>query len=149
MLFRSCYQSVLSGALNGLGLQGRAARNAIVSDVMQLAFTWFTIPLWGLSGFVAGFVLSSLAGAGMNLVSVLRATGQRAKPFRWFVRPLLAAALMGLWCNLFFRILLQAGCRSWLACLLCAALGLILYAAALLAQGVSITRVLPKRRKLS
>lgn len=145
----TCYQSVLSGALNGLGLQGRAARNAIVSDVVQLAFTWFTVPLWGLSGFVAGFALSSLAGAGMNLASVLRATGQRAKPFRWFVRPLLAAVLMGLWCNLFFRILLQAGCRSWLACLLCAALGLILYAAALLAQGVSITRVLPKRRKLS
>ena len=56
-----CYQSVLSGALNGVGRQGLAARNAIVSDAVQLAFTFFTVARWGLAGFVAGFVLSSLA----------------------------------------------------------------------------------------
>ena len=32
----SCYQSVLSGALNGVCRQGLAARNAIVSDAVQL-----------------------------------------------------------------------------------------------------------------
>ena len=139
----TCWQAVLSGALNGLGLQGRGARNAIVSDVVQLAFTWFAVPHWGLRGFVIGFVLSALAGMGMNLVSVLRATGQRAKPFPWFVRPLLGAVLMGMWGNLFFRVLKGGGCADGPACLLCALLGIILYLAALLAQGVS----LPKRRK--
>ena len=143
----TCWQSVLSGALNGLGLQGRGARNAIVSDVVQLAFTWFAVPRWGLSGFVAGFVLSALVGMGTNLVSVLRATAQRAKPFQWFARPLLAAGLMGLWCNLFFRVLLNAGCSGGTACLLCVLLGIILYVAALLAQGISVNRYLPKRKK--
>lgn len=142
----SCWQIVLSGALNGLGLQGKGARNAIVSDAVQLAFTWFAIPVWGLSGFVAGFVLSALVGMGMNLASVLRATEQRWRPFRWFVRPLLASLLMGLWCNLFFRVLLGAGCGEGAACLLCAGLGIILYTAALLAQGVSIPSLLPKRK---
>ncbi len=140
----SCYQSVLSGALNGLGLQGRGARNAIVSDVVQLAFTWFTVVQWGLSGFVAGYVLSSLAGMALNLASVLRATGLRPRLFRWFTRPLLAALLMGLWCNLFFRVLLGADCPGGLACLLCALLGLVLYAAALLAQGLSVTDLVPR-----
>lgn len=143
----TCYQSVLSGALNGLGLQGRGARNAIVSDIVQLAFTWFTVSRWGLSGFVAGFVLSSLVGMGMNLVSVLRAAHLKPRLFRWFGRPLLAAALMGLWCNLFFRILGNAGCGAGAACLLCVLLGILLYLAALLAQGISVTQYLPKRKR--
>jgi len=143
----TCYQTVLSGALNGLGMQGKGARNAIVSDAVQLALTWFAVPHWGLTGFVAGFVLSSLVGAGMNLVSVLKATGQRAKPFYWFVRPLLAAILMGLWCNLFFTVLTHARCAPWLACLLCGLMGIILYIAALLAQGISVNQLIPKGRK--
>lgn len=141
-----CWQSVLSGALNGLGLQGRAARNAIVSDVVQLAFTFFAVAKWGLSGFAAGFAASGLVGAGLNLASVLRATGLRIQPFRWFVRPLLAAAFMGLWCNLLFRAMLDAGCGQGWAALACSALGAVLYAAALLAQGLSVTTVFRRGR---
>ena len=136
-----CWQSVLSGALNGLGLQGRGARNAILSDAAQLAFTFFAVPRWGLAGFAAGFVASGLVGAGLNLASVLRAASLRIKIFRWFVRPLLAAVFMGLWCNLLFRVMLDAGCGQWGAVLVCTLLGLALYAAALLAQGLSFNLV--------
>ena len=135
-----CWQSVLSGALNGLGLQSKAARNAILSDAVQLAFTFFAVPQWGLPGFAAGFVASGIVGAGLNLASVLRAAELPARWFRWFGRPLLAAVFMGLWCNLFFRIMLDAGCGQGWSALACSALGLVLYAAALLAQGVTFSR---------
>lgn len=143
----SCYQSVLSGALNGLGLQKLGARNAIVSDIVQLAFTIFTVSRWGLAGFVAGFVLSSLVGMGMNLIAVLRWAGLRPRVYRWFVRPLLGAALLWGWCRLMFCVLLGAGCPALWACLLCAVLGLVLYGAALQAQGLSISEYLPHFRK--
>ncbi len=142
-----CYQSVLGGALNGLGLQGRGARNAILSDAAQLICTWALVPRWGLAGFVSGFVLSAAVGAGLNLISVLRSTQLRPRVFSWFVRPLLSAVFMGLWCRLFFRVLLGAGCPEGWACALTALLGLVLYAAALLAQGLSVTDVLPGRKK--
>lgn len=133
-----CWQSVLGGALNGLGLQSKGARNAILSDAVQLAFTFFAVARWGLAGFAAGYVASGLVGAGLNLASVLRAAGLRPKVFRWFVRPLLAAGLMGLWCNLLFRVMLDAGCgRGWTS-LVCTALGAAVYLAALLAQGMHI-----------
>lgn len=135
-----CWQSVLSGALNGLGLQSRAARNAIISDAVQLAFTFFAVSRFGLAGFAAGYVASGLAGAGLNLASVLRAAELRVKWFRWFVRPLLSAALMGLWCNLLFRVMLDAGCGQGWSVLACSLLGLVVYAAALLAQGVTFSR---------
>lgn len=131
----SCYQSVLSGALNGICRQGLAARNAILSDVVQLAFTFFTVARWGLSGFVAGFVLSSLAGMGFNLISVLRCAKLRPQLVNWFLCPLLAAILMGLCSNLFFRICLDRGTSLSASCLLAAGLGLIVYLAALQAQG--------------
>ena len=142
-----CWQAVLSGALNGLGLQGKGARNAILSDAAQLAFTFFAVPRWGLAGFAAGFVASGLVGAGLNLASVLRAASLRPQPFRWFVRPVLAAVFMGLWCNLLFRVMLDAGCRQWGAVLACSLLGLALYAAALLAQGLSFHVVLARWRR--
>ena len=139
----SCYQSVLSGALNGLSLQKLGARNAILSDVVQLGFTYFTVPKWGLAGFVAGFVLSSLAGMGLNLVSVLRSTKGKPEFYRWFVRPLLSAALVWGWCRVVFGVLSRGGCAEWLNCLLCTVLGLILYCAALQAQGVKLRKLTP------
>ena len=142
-----CWQSVLSGALNGLGLQGKGARNAILSDAVQLAFTFFAVPRWGLAGFAAGFVASGLVGAGLNLASVLRATSLRIRTFRWFVRPVLAAVFMGLWCNLLFRVMLGAGCGQWGAVLACTLLGLVLYSAALLAQGLSVNLIFTRWRR--
>ena len=65
----------------------------------------------------------------------------KPRPFRWFTRPVLAAVFMGLWCNLFFRIMLNAGCRQGWAVLVCTLLGIVLYAAALLAQGMSVNVV--------
>lgn len=130
-----CYQSVLGGALNGMGLQGRGARNAIAADAVQLLCTWALVPGWGLGGFVAGFALSGLAGAGLNLASVLRAAKLTPRWFEWFVRPALSAVFMALWCALFFRAALDAGCPAGWGCALCALLGLALYAAALAAQG--------------
>lgn len=144
----SCYQMVLSGALNGLDLQKLGARNAIISDVVQLLFTYFTVPQWGLAGFVVGFVLSSLVGMALNLGSVLHATGLKLKAYRWFVRPILSAALTWGWCGLLFRILARTGCSALCSCLLCIVLGLMLYMAALQAQGISLRGVIPQIKKI-
>lgn len=138
----ACIQSVLSGALNGLGREKLGAVNAIVSDVVQLAFTWFAVPRWGLAGFVAGSVLSSLAGAVLDLCAVSRAARLRPGLYRWFARPMLSAALMWGWCRLLFTLLEKSGCPTLWSCLVCAGLGVILYTAALQAQGVPIRRQL-------
>lgn len=142
----TCVQSVLGGALNGLGLQGKGARNAIVSDVVQLAFTYGTVAVWGLRGFVVGFVLSSLVGMGMNLASILKATGLHLRLFAWFVRPVLSAVLVGLWCRLLFQRLLGAGVWLGTTCVVCVAVGTLLYVAVLLMQGLSVFGWLWARR---
>lgn len=141
-----CWQSILSGTLNALGEERRAAAAAIVSDGVQLAFTALTVKRWGLAGFVAGFVLSALVGAGMALAAALRRTGLRPRWYDWLVRPLLSAALMGTCCALLSGLLADAGWGTAARCLICGGLGLVLYLAAMAAQGATAGELLPRRR---
>lgn len=134
----SCYQSVLGSALNGLGKQSAAAGNMLLSDGVQLAFTWFLVgdPRIGLGGYVTGLWVSSLVGALLNYRDVRRAIGIKAQTFTWLVAPGLASVLMGLCCRLLFYKLLDTGVGQGLACLVVSGFGIVLYLAALQAQGV-------------
>ena len=136
----SCYQSVLSGVLNGMGRQRAAAWNAIVCGAVQLWCTWFLmgLPGVGLRGYVAGFVASSALGAVLNWRQVARRARMRPRLFQWCTAPVLASLLMGLVVNLLFRVLLDAGADGAAAALACLAFGTVLYLAALLAQGVPV-----------
>lgn len=139
-LLLCCYQSVFACALNGVNRHGTAARNALISDAVQLAFTWYTvsIPGVGLKGYVAGFLVSSVIGLGLNIVSTVRATGLRVNFFSVFLSPALAALLMGLCINLLFRWMENAGASLPLTITLCAVFGIVEYLAALQAQGVKV-----------
>ncbi len=138
-----CYQSVLGGMLNGLGRQREAAVGAIVGDGVQLAVTLLTVERWGLGGFAAGFVLSALVGAALDLRAVLRATGVPLRAREWFFIPLLSALLMGAWGQQFLRILEGNGLASLPACAIAAVFSIVLYLAALQGQGL-----FPRRRNI-
>lgn len=146
-LLLCCYQSVLSCALNGVGKQSAAARNALLADAIQVAFTWYTVALpgVGLKGYVAGFLVSAVVGLGLNALSVARATGLRFRLFPWLLSPGLASLLTGLTVNLLFRVVQNAGVPLPAAFGLCAAFGVIEYLAALQAQGVSVRNLFKVR----
>ncbi len=136
----SCYQSILSCALNGVGRQPTAARNALVCGAVELVIVFFTVgvPGVGLTGYVIAALVSSLLGVGMGMVSLYRATGLRPRLFQWLTAPGLAALLMGLVTNLLFRVLVDRGLDGALAALACLGFGGVLYLAALNAQGVRL-----------
>lgn len=134
----SCYQAVFASALNGLGKQRAAARNMLLSDGVQLLFTFFLVgdPRIGLGGYVAGLLASAMVGAALNWNDLRRAARMRAQVFSWAVAPALGAVLAGLCSRLLFHRLLDVGVGPWTACLATAAFGIVLYCAALQAQGV-------------
>lgn len=136
----SCYQSVLSGVLNGVGKQRCAAWNAIVCGAVQLGCTYLLmgLPGVGLGGYVAGFVVSSLLGTLLNWRQVRRFTGLRPRLFQWCTAPALSALLMGLCGNLLFCVLQNEGIGVFPAAGGCLAFGGVLYLAALQAQGVRL-----------
>ncbi|NLF34767.1 MAG: oligosaccharide flippase family protein [Clostridiales bacterium] len=134
----SSFQSVLAYALNGMDCQRAVAQNSLICDAVQLFFTWLLVkvPGIGLGGFVLGFVVSSALGFLLNWRAVARTTGLRSQIFPWLVAPGLAALLSGLTVNLLFRVLQDAGVMPGLSVAACAAFGLVLYCAALQAQGI-------------
>ena len=145
----SCYQSVLSCTLNGVGKPSAAARSAIVSDAVQLGCTWFLmgLPGVGLKGYVVGFVASAGVGALLNWRAVRRATGLVPRVFQWCTAPALSALLMGLVINLLFQVLQDAGLGALRAILACLAFGIVLYLAALSAQGIWPGRLFRLRKR--
>ena len=144
----SCYQSVLSCSLNGVGRQPAAARNALISGAAELVIVFLTvgIPGVGLRGYVWAFLISALVGVVLGAVSLRRATGLRLQIFLWITAPGLAALLMGLCINLLFRVLLDQGCDGLPAALVCLAFGAVLYLSALYAQGLPVSQLFRLRR---
>ena len=92
----------------------------------------------GLKGYVAGFLVSSVLGLGLNLGAAMRATGLRVRPFEWLVSPALAAILAGLCINLLFRVMRDHGVSLSLSMAACTVFGAVEYLAALQAQGIRL-----------
>ena len=149
----SCYHAVLACALNALELQNQSAAISLMCGLVQLLFTWFGtgIPGVGLSAFVAGLVCSEGLGLLLALCLTIRATRLKLRLYTCFSAPALAALLMGLWTNLFYRRALLAQRAHALP--LAAGAGLALYLLALWAQGVRPLRLFlprlaaPRRRR--
>ncbi len=143
----SCYQSVLSCALNGVGQQPAAARNALISGAVELVIVFLTvgIPGVGLLGYVWAFLISSLVGMMLGAISLHRATGLKLQLFQWITAPGLAALLMGLCVNLLFQVLGDLGLSGLVSALLCLVFGTVLYLAALVAQGIHLSPFLRLR----
>ena len=140
----SCFCSVLCAALNGVGRQGTVAAVSLLGGAVQLAFTLALVPLpgVGMAGYVAGALVSTALELGLLLRRTVQATGVEVRPFRWLAAPGLAALLAGLTGNLLFRVLKDSGLEAVPAGLGTLGFILILYLAALQAQGVRAREIL-------
>ena len=140
----SCYCSVLACVLNGVGQQPAVAAVSLLGGGIQLLFTFLLVPLpgVGMAGYVAGAAVSTGVETLLCLWLVVRRTGRRLCLFRWLTAPGLAALLSSLTANLLLRYLKDSGLDTLPALAAALLFALVLYAAALSAQGIS-----PGRRR--
>ena len=140
----NCYCSVLAASLNGVGRQRTVAAISLTGGVVQLGFTLALVPLpgVGMAGYVAGAAAASALELGLCLWQAVRSSGLAVRPFQWLTAPGLAALLAALTGNLLFRYLKDAGLSPVPAGLGTLAFALVLYLAALQAQGVKAREVL-------
>ena len=140
----SCGTSVLASSLNGIGRQRTVAAISLLGGAVQLGFTLALVPLpgVGMGGYVAGAVVSTALELGLCLWQTVRATGLEIQPFQWMAAPGLSALLAGLTGNLLFRVLKDSGLSPVSAGLGTVLFALILYLAALQAQGEKVLETL-------
>ena len=140
----NCYCSVLASSLNGVGRQRTVAAISLLGGAVQLGFTLALVPLpgVGMAGYVAGAAVSSALELGLCLWQAVRAVGLEVRPFQWLTAPGLAALLAALTGNLLFHYLKDSGLSPAGAGLSTLLFSLVLYLAALQAQGVRAREVL-------
>jgi len=140
----SCYCSVLGGILNGVGRQKEVAAVSLLGGGIQLIFTLALVPLpgVGMTGYVVGAAVSTLLEVGLCLILVVRHTGLRLRLFQWITAPGLASLLAALTTNLLFRYLKDSGLPILPAGLAALVFAIVLYLAALSAQGVRLSELL-------
>jgi len=138
MVFGS-FRAVFNGILNGIGKQGQSALVCLLCDGVQLGFVFLVPqPGVGMRAFVAGTVVSELLGAVLCARCVVKATRTRLPVFQSVTAPALGALLAGLTGNLLFRYLKDSGVSALPAGMAVCTYTLVLYLAALQAQGVPL-----------
>ena len=143
----SCFCAVLASALNGVGGQKAVTAISLLGGVVQLLFTLALVPLpgVGMGGYVAGAVVSTALELVLCFYWIHRRTGVRLELFRWMTAPALASLLSALAGNLLFQVLKDGGMAPIWAGMVTLGFALLLYLAALQAQGVRMEEFLRRR----
>ncbi len=136
------YYAIITGSiLNGIGMQKRVAVHVGIGGVVQLIFTYFAvaIPGVGIYGYVAGYCASAVIVSIMNMHVIIDKTKLKLKWFKFFIEPLLNAALISLLSNITFKLTdayLMQGAAVAITCISM----IVLYIFLLWLQGVDATR---------
>lgn len=140
----SSFEMVFAVCLHGLGKQTVTARNSLICGAIELCYTWWRMGRSGvgLRGCVEAMVVGTALGLGLNWMALRRAGGIRLPLFSTLAAPGLSALLAALCVNLLLPILMRAGLEELTACVVCLMFGVVLYGAAMAAQGMKVPKSL-------
>lgn len=113
-------ESMIDGAMKGMGEQRAAFRYSVWDSVLRIAGVTLLLPRFGMRGFLFVILLSSVYTCAANTSRLLQSSGLKASFGRWLGRPLLAAgiaALAGVGLRQVLAPLLEAGRLAQLAAL--------------------------------
>ncbi|MDP4094940.1 MAG: stage V sporulation protein B [Bacillota bacterium] len=87
-------QQTLLGILNGLGKQAVSLRNSLIGSSLRIGFVYYSVPVYGIEGYMWGLIISSALVCIMNLFTVMKVTGMALDLGNWLIRPGLAGIIM-------------------------------------------------------
>ena len=88
-----------SGVLNGLGEQIFIFRNSLLASFINIAFTFFLVPYYGVWAFLVGWLVGLVIITIFDIARIRKVTDVRMQPVRWFIKPGMAALAAGLVAN--------------------------------------------------
>ncbi|MCL2573729.1 MAG: polysaccharide biosynthesis protein [Defluviitaleaceae bacterium] len=124
-----------SGVLNGLGEQVFIFRNSLLASAINIAFTFFLVPYYGVWAFLVGWLVGLVIITVFDIARIKKVTDVRPQIFRWLVKPGIAALAAGLVVNYLHNNYISALGELWG---IVVSLGLLmgLYGAAVMLLGI-------------
>lgn len=113
-------ESMVDGAMKGIGEQKAVFRYSVWDSVLRIAGVVLLLPRFGMKGFLFVILLSSLYTCAANLHRLLAACAVRFEPVRWLCAPLAAgmlSAMAGAALRLAFEPLMSGNLAVKLLCL--------------------------------
>lgn len=83
--------SLLTGVLNGLGLQVFIFRNSLLASIISISSIYFLVPIIGIYGFIFGWFMSLLLLCGINIWKIHHTAHINIDLINWFLKPTLCA----------------------------------------------------------
>lgn len=87
--------TTLSSILNGLGKMSTTFVHNMISSAIMLSFVIFTIPHYGMKGFLWGLIASDLLLILLHLLSILRITHLSFHPYKSIIKPIFMSCICG------------------------------------------------------
>ena len=84
-------ESMVDGAMKGMGEQKAVFRYSLWDAVLRIAGVLLLLPRWGMKGFLWVILLSSAYTCQMNTARLLHVSGLKPRLWRWLGAPALAA----------------------------------------------------------
>lgn len=94
--------TTLTSILNGLGKTLASFIQNACSLAVRIGFVWFAIPVFGITGYLWGILISQLAIAATSLLLLYRYTPFRFDSLGWILKPCLTMVI-SIGCMYFFR----------------------------------------------
>ena len=130
-----------NGVLNGLGEQVFIFRNSLLASVINIAFVYFLVPVYGAAAFMGGWFAGLIIITFFDVRRIKLVTGIAPQILRWFAKPALAAAAAGLTTN-FLHNRFFAGLGELFGVIFSLSLMMALYAVFVVALGtITITDI--------
>lgn len=82
-------QTTLGSILNGLNKQLIVFRNNVIGLTIRIAFIFLLIPLYGLKGYLWGFLCSYMIVALLNIIHLIRITSINFQIGDWIIKPII------------------------------------------------------------
>lgn len=124
-------QMTFNGLLNGLGEHFFIFKNNILSSIINIAFIFFLMPLFGVNAFLVGWFVSLFIITTLSMRKLIFRTGIHISIPETFIKPLMAGVCSGL----IVRYLIQISEPSKILFLMTLALMFLLYIVFLLLLG--------------
>ncbi len=85
--------TIADGLLKGLDRQGKTLRNNTIDSTLRILLITFTVPAFGIHGFLGVMVFSNILVCSLNVATLLRACKLPMQWKDWLLKPLAASGL--------------------------------------------------------
>jgi stage V sporulation protein B len=124
-------ESIVTSILNGLGMQNLVLRNSVIWTTISVIAMYLLVPIPSLRlfGYIYGFIFADAFVFLLNFKALVKITNLDIDFNNWFLKPLIAALIMGIYDTIIYFNLAAVVANEWITMSITVLSGFLVYIA--------------------